>query len=246
MRILTIAEALNLEPGEKVPALRGKIVKIFDRSSGNNEHGDWSIQNLELIDASDPKLKLKVKVFDREDIPRSWTNKTIYIESGTGEKGIKGCEIKQDTYRWTEGQPIKKLLEVKTGSGAAINPNDQVGQPAQNSPAPAPAPAPPPSTAPPAQTAAAQPPTRPAPTGPTWAQAGAQMSKIGDVMACAISCVCLHVKPAVEAKTDYVMPPDHLQGAATALFIQFMRDHGSEIPATPFPTKHAEAKSGAQ
>lgn len=134
MRIVPIKEVLALDIGEKVPSTKGKIKKVFPRNEGTNAYGNWSIQNVEITEAG---ATVKVKLFDFEEIPKTWENRMVYVQSAEGDKGIKGVEVAQDKYKWIEGQPIKKLIEVKQIAGATFTLDDS----ATGSPAPAASPA---------------------------------------------------------------------------------------------------------
>lgn len=136
MRLVTMAEAVAFDIGEKVPCIKGKILKVYDQTTGTNEHGAWSIQNVELVDPNDVKIKLRVKLFNQKPIEKSWSGRILYIESATGEKGIKHVTIVEDTYKKKEGAPIKKQLEVK--DEAVVGLADGMGSaPAPQTPAPA-------------------------------------------------------------------------------------------------------------
>lgn len=121
MRLITVAEAVQYDLKEKVPALRGKVTRVNDRRSGTTNGRNWSFQNCELADLQNGAVRLRVKVWNREDIPKTWTNKIVLIQSVEGEKGFKGCVIEQDTYNWKEGQPIKKQLEVQCEDGCGFD-----------------------------------------------------------------------------------------------------------------------------
>jgi hypothetical protein len=156
MRVIHLSEVLQMEPGETVTATKGKLKSVFERNTGTNEHGDWSIQNVILADG---ELEIKVKVCDRETaIPSAWKGKLIYLTSVNGDKGITGLKVKEDTYK---GKTSKILSATKT---AEIGLQDGSEAPA---PAPAPARQPDPEPEPRASTPApAQPPARPAAPAP--------------------------------------------------------------------------------
>lgn len=141
MRLITVAEAAQYDLKEKVPALRGKITRINDRRSGVTNGKGWSFQNLEIADLTNGAIRLRVKVWNRDDIPKTWTNKIVLVESVEGERGPKGCTIEQDTYKWQEGQPIKKQLEIQCDDGCQFElADDRGGQqshPPQNQQPPA-------------------------------------------------------------------------------------------------------------
>jgi hypothetical protein len=155
MRLVTIAEANAMDIGEKVPCIKGKILKVYDQTTGTNEHGAWSIQNVELVDPNDVKIKLRVKLFNQKPVEKSWQGRILYIESAQGEKGVKHVTMVEDTYKKKEGQPIKKQLEVKEeavvglsdGTTAPQQPTQptqpapqQTAAPQQQTPAQSPAP----------------------------------------------------------------------------------------------------------
>jgi len=108
-----MSEVLKMDFGEKVPSVKGKISNIYDQTTGQNNYGDWAIQNIEICDPADPKAKIKVKLFDQQEVPKVWRNKLIYLECVEGDKGIKGIEIAKDTYKLKEGAPPRKMLEVR-------------------------------------------------------------------------------------------------------------------------------------
>jgi hypothetical protein len=118
MRLVTFAEAASYDLKEKVPATRGKITRINDYKSGVTNGNNWSFQNFELCDPDQPTIRLRVKVWNRDEVPKTWINKIVLIESVEGERGPKGVVMEQDTYKWKEGQPIKKQLEIQCSDGA--------------------------------------------------------------------------------------------------------------------------------
>lgn len=98
-----------MEQGETVTATKGKLKAVFERNTGTNEHGNWSIQNVII---SDGDVEMKVKVCDRESaIPSAWKGKLIYLTSLNGDKGITGLKVKEDTYK---GKTSKILSATKT------------------------------------------------------------------------------------------------------------------------------------
>lgn len=138
MRLVSLSEASAYEIKEKIPAFRGKITRINDPNSGIRDGEPWSMQNLELCDQDQPTIRLRIKLWNGEEIPKTWLHKIVMIESVEGQKGLKGVTMEQDTYNWQEGQPIKKQVEVQCGNGALFYLADSraVDQP-QNQAAPA-------------------------------------------------------------------------------------------------------------
>lgn len=74
-----------MDPGETIPAISGTIKTILAHKSGTNEFGDWSIQFLRIADSAGNEIK--VKIGNRDEIPKSWKGETIYFEAGKDDKG---------------------------------------------------------------------------------------------------------------------------------------------------------------
>src|SRR5437588_6838250 len=136
MRVVPMTEVLKMDFGEKVPSVKGKISNIYDQTTGQNNYGDWAIQNIEICDPADPKAKIKVKLFDQQEVPKAWRNKLIYLECVEGDKGMKGIEIAKDTYKLKEGAPPRKMLEVRRD--AQISLAEAEASPARQPEAPTP------------------------------------------------------------------------------------------------------------
>lgn len=154
MRVIPLSEVLLMEPGEIVTATKGKLKSVFERNTGTNEHGDWSLQNLVITDGA---AEIKVKVGDRDAIPQAWKGKLIYLNSINGEKGITGLKIKSDTYKGTTSKILSATptaeIGLEDGSAAPATPP---ATPAAKAPAP-------PGSHPPASASAPQRPAAPAP-----------------------------------------------------------------------------------
>lgn len=168
MRLITVAEAVQYDLKEKVPALRGKITRVNDRKAGCTNGRNWSFQNFEIADLTNGAIRLRVKVWNREDVPKTWTHKIVLIQSVEGEKGVHGVTIEQDTYNWKEGQPIKKQLEVQGEDGCGFDLADDRQE--QAPPARQQAAQPPPAASRPqgAQSAPARPAGTQRPNDPAW------------------------------------------------------------------------------
>lgn len=117
MRLVPIAEALKLDVGEKIPSTKGKIKSVFDQNSGENDYGQWTIQNVTLIDPNDAKAEIKVKLFNQTEIPKNWKGKILYIESGQGQKGISGVEVVNNEYKGK----TSKIIEVREGAVVGLD-----------------------------------------------------------------------------------------------------------------------------
>lgn len=151
MRVLTVEDCLALDPGETIPSVKGKICALFERKTGTNSTGEWSLQNGELMDASG---KIKFCLVNREELDQSWRGRTVYIQCHEGDRGMTGVKLKEDDYRKVEGI-VKKMISITATAQIDIAEGSS-----QRQAAPAPAPAK--SNAQPKQTAApAQPAAKP-------------------------------------------------------------------------------------
>jgi len=225
-----MSEVLKMDFGEKVPSVKGKISNIYDQTTGQNNYGDWAIQNIEICDPADPKSKIKVKLFDQQEVPKAWRNKLIYLECVEGDKGMKGIEIAKDTYKLKEGAPPRKMLEVRRDAQISL----AEAEAPQPSPAAAPTQPAKASTAAnqgeqPAGAAQAQP-ARPA--GKTQEQAFAEGQRhVADAMkflnrrANAYELVMRAVDYLARRRSDQgrAITPDHFQAICASLYISLDR-----------------------
>lgn len=137
--MVPLSEAQAYDLKEKIPATRGKITRINDYVTGNTNGNAWAFQTFELCDPKDPKVRVRAKAWNGQEIPKTWISQIVHLECVEGERGPKGVTMEQDTYRWKEGQPIKKQIEIQCGDGAVFalagnTPISQESGPAQNQP----------------------------------------------------------------------------------------------------------------
>jgi hypothetical protein len=123
MRVVTITEAIGLDFGEKIPSFKAKVKSVVAQSKGENEHGEWTIQNIVAHDVADQRAEIKLKLLDQPEVPQSWKGKTIYVVSGEDAKkgGICDVTLMQDTYKWKEGTPVKKLIEIRKRAEVSLD-----------------------------------------------------------------------------------------------------------------------------
>jgi len=57
----TIPQILELPDGAPVFKARGKITRIGKYATGTGQYGDWSMQNLDVIDDDGNKIKVLLK-----------------------------------------------------------------------------------------------------------------------------------------------------------------------------------------
>ena len=107
--------------GQVISGISGTLSRIFDRKSGTHEHGEWSIQNGELVDDAGDAIKIQFK--DRPEVPESMKGSYIAIASNTTDKGTHGVKVYDDEY--PQGTVTRKLRVTRSASCAAVaNPSD--------------------------------------------------------------------------------------------------------------------------
>lgn len=129
MRLLTLKQISEMEPGEVIPAVRCTIKEIREPKTGTNQFGDWTIQSLTALDQT---AIMQVKIFDGPVYDAAWANVFLQIESSHNDKGkLAGVEVSEYNKR--------KEIHVKFKQGATISQvTDETPEPAA---APPPAPA---------------------------------------------------------------------------------------------------------
>lgn len=122
---MTIADVLDLRrlpsDGEVIGSIAGKIKKVWEYKTGSGDHGEWSFQNIELVDGRD---SIKVVLKDREELnDRDWTGVQVIISSTEGKKGWNGVKAKDDEYKG-------KTTRIAWVTGSADIAEDRGGAPA--------------------------------------------------------------------------------------------------------------------
>lgn len=133
MKVIPIAELLDLDVGETVPSVRGKIKTLFERTSGSNAKGDWSFQNGTLASA-DGKSIIKFKMKDCDELPLSWKGKEVVmcsVDSGRKLTGlyVKEDEYKGDTYKYLHITPTAEITLAGKADGKGKAAKSKYGDP---------------------------------------------------------------------------------------------------------------------
>lgn len=133
MKVMPIAELLDLDVGETVPSVRGKIKTLFERTSGSNNKGDWSFQNGTLASA-DGKAIIKFKMKDCDELPMSWKGKEVVlcsVDSGRKMTGlyVKEDEYKGDTYKYLHITPTAEITLAGKADGKGKAAKSKYGEP---------------------------------------------------------------------------------------------------------------------
>jgi len=155
MRILTIAEVLQMEPGETVPGIRGVINSVGGYYTGNSQLGPWSLQRAILTNGSD---KIRLRFSNRSKLGPEWNGHEVILTCVSGKNGPVGMKVSEDEYRGVKQKEIfvgeKAILDTAANAAAcgvvqsnsvesaAETPHAQP-KPAQQPPAPAPVHTPP-------------------------------------------------------------------------------------------------------
>lgn len=115
-RIVSLSDALKSDPGEQLPAVRGKVNKVGKYFSGESAKGPWSFQTVTLDDST---AKAEVKFKGREAFGPSVVGKVMFIVANNGERGLTGVRVEDDEY---QGKVTRIVLvtpsaEVTFGKG---------------------------------------------------------------------------------------------------------------------------------
>ncbi len=124
-KTFTIQEAQRMA-GMIISRIKGKVVSIYDRTTGEGEYGPWSLQN-GMIEDSTGKMKILFKnMVDQKPL----TGRTLVFKSMETAKGLKGVQVKKKEYQG------KETIELHV-TGVALIIGDGVSedvQPVQTSP----------------------------------------------------------------------------------------------------------------
>jgi len=144
MRVVSVVEAIQMTPGEHIPAFKGRLKKLGKYSSGDNEHGHWAFQNGTVTDGNG---EIKVKFKNREALPPAWEGRAFYIESTPGTKQpFLGIVRELDEYKGVQKPCITVderaiMSDWQGGEAATQQAQPAARQPAAHQPAPNVAPA---------------------------------------------------------------------------------------------------------
>lgn len=215
--VIPISQLLQANSGFIPPCVRGIVTDVFDQTSGTNEHGDWKIQNIWIKEG---ESKIKVKVTDREALPKSLKGHGVVITCKEGDKGLTGMKVKEDNYRG------KSSIILSVTPTATIE-WDGMGNGHAQAPSTEPAPHTPPPTPPPAQ----MPPTA-NPPGNTAPSNGATNGNKVSVQAKKRARDYFRVMEAAHelrlawnaAHADFPMTAEQYQAAVGTLYITLQRD----------------------
>lgn len=117
----TIQQIQSMVDGQVIPAISGKLTRIYERKSGTHSHGEWSIQNGELEDDNGNSIKLQFK--DRPEIPQEMKDRYVAIASNTTDKGTHGVKAFDDEY--PAGTITRKLRITRSASFAEVEQPNQ-------------------------------------------------------------------------------------------------------------------------
>src|SRR5947208_6759046 len=112
MRKLSIKEVLELEAGEVVPSITGRITALYKRKTGEGEQGEWSVQSGTLSQNGQPPIRFTAWNFD--DL-KSLKGREVTIVANKGEKhGLTGVVAVDNDYKG------KVTRELKITDSASI------------------------------------------------------------------------------------------------------------------------------
>ncbi len=118
MRINTVAEILEMDDGKPIDAFKGKVSRVYERSSGGSGDKAWVKQDLECQDVTG---KIKVTLWGREAFPKTIIGQQIYIaqtKSTRGWTGVKASDFtNKKTNVTTRSITVTEAAELIIGEG---------------------------------------------------------------------------------------------------------------------------------
>jgi hypothetical protein len=117
MKLMAFHEIADLENGQQIPALTGRVKRVFDQLTGVGQYGQWWLQSFILTDERGTELRC---TWSGEDTVNNLEGKEIFIESGRDKKdqlvGIKK-EIKNKNGKHYETVKIDDRCKIKPTNG---------------------------------------------------------------------------------------------------------------------------------
>lgn len=115
-RIVPLAEIFKCDPGEQLPAIRGKVMSVGKYFSGTTDKGPWSFQKVVLQDQSG---KAETKFKGRDELDGTCVGKVMFIVANNGERGLTGIKAEDDEYKGkvTRIALVTPSAEVTFGKG---------------------------------------------------------------------------------------------------------------------------------
>lgn len=127
MRVVSIAEVKSLDPKEVIPCVRGRLVEVVKRQTGEKDGKHWSIQRFKIKDNTG---EVWVKAWDNDtEIPLSAKGQGILIECNDGNKGKTGVYAHDNEYNGKVERQIRLTasakIDIENGNGAHEAPQTQ-------------------------------------------------------------------------------------------------------------------------
>lgn len=110
MKVMTIAEVLELQDGQAVTAVRGTLVAVYPQKTGKYKSGpnvgnEWRIQNCKLKDDTG---EIALKLDGRDPLPKNWQGNDVYLcQTKNGKGKWMGLTCVLDTYQGNTSTVLK-------------------------------------------------------------------------------------------------------------------------------------------
>lgn len=135
MKLISIKEALALDPGDPISGVKGKILDVYEFKTGNKGDKDWSVQNIMIQDRTG---KVKVVLWNQQEIRKSSKGREIFILTGRHSKTNKpiGLEMEEQEYQGKTYTNIKASDSAEVGfeeGGGNSDPDDDESTKGQQS-----------------------------------------------------------------------------------------------------------------
>lgn len=113
-----------------VAMIHATLSGLYDRKqSAEGAEKPWALQNGELTEIG-TGAKIPVVFKDRDEVPKSWKGRAVFLESKHGEKGISGVYVFDDDYKPKAGTSFTRKIKVTaTGQVSLVEGGGQQQQP---------------------------------------------------------------------------------------------------------------------
>ena len=118
MQALTVKEIEALEDDMVVMAIEAKLANVWDRKTGENDNGEWSVQPAGLKIGSET---IRATFFGYPDLKKE-KGKSFRIESTKGQKGWFGIKTQDNSWKMDNGKADAPERELKISDSAKMMP----------------------------------------------------------------------------------------------------------------------------
>ena len=129
----TIEQIKNMDDGTPVFDFECRVKDVYERKSGEGEHGPWSFQGI-LLEDSTGSIRATVK--NRDEVPQSLAGKTIKLSAVETNYGHKGVMRATNAYEKSGNRHEYPEVKITPVGQVTIMEKNDAGRPANAEPKP--------------------------------------------------------------------------------------------------------------